>query len=152
MLRNMTADELNEHIGAFKTPNGIFWLNPNSGLVTTSGRTSRAVLCAPGQTRPCFDHPGANQDGNLPFFGFDAPGFVNQDFSIIKRTTVPSVSETFNIEIRMELFNAFNHANFRTLSNIIDSANFGQLTEIVDTVRGGVVNSRIIQWALRINW
>ena len=50
----------------------------------------------------------------------------------------------------MELFNAFNHANFRTLSNIIDSANFGQLTEIVDTVRG--VNSRIIQWALRINW
>jgi hypothetical protein len=152
MLRNMTADQLKEHIGAFKTPNGIFWLNPSSGLVTTSGRTSRAVLCTPGQTTPCFDHPGANQDGNLPFFGFDAPGFVNQDFSIIKRTTVPSVSETFNFEIRMELFNAFNHANFRTLSNIIDSANFGQLTEIVDTVRGGGVNSRIIQWALRINW
>jgi hypothetical protein len=121
-------------------------------LVTTSGRTSRAVQCTPGQTTPCFDHPGVNQEGNLPFFGFDAPGFINQDFSIIKRSYIPAVSEAFNFEIRLEFFNAFNHANFRTLSNIIDNANFGQMTEIIDTVRGGGVTSRLIQWALRINW
>ncbi len=148
-LRNMTAEQLQEHIGEFRTPNGIFWLNPDSGLMNITGSTSRAVFCTAGQTTPCFDHPGVNQEGNLPFFGLDAPRFFNQDFSIIKRTTI---REQVNFEIRFEFFNAFNHPNFATLSAGIDNANFGQLTSIVDTVRGGGVTSRIIQWAIRLNW
>jgi hypothetical protein len=52
----------------------------------------------------------------------------------------------------MEFFNALNHPNFTGQTTGIDSTTFGQLTGIVDTVRGGGVTSRIIQWALRINW
>jgi len=152
VLRNMTASELKKHIGVFRTPSGVFWLDPNSGLVTISGATARAVFCQPGQTTPCFDHPGVNQEGNLPFFGLNGPRFFNQDLGLMKKTAIPSISEQFNFEIRLELFNAFNNPNFTGLETGIDSSSFGKLTSTVDTVRGGGVTSRIIQWAVRINW
>ncbi len=152
VLRNMTAKQFQNFIGTFRNPGGVFWLNPNSGLVTISDTTSKAVLCTPGQTTPCFDFPGPNEEGNLPFVGPNAPRFFDQDMSIIKRTPVHKISETFNVEIRFEFFNAFNTPNFTGLSNNINDNNFGQLTSSVDTVRGGGVTSRIIQWALRINW
>lgn len=152
VIRNMTASELQKHVGVFRTPSGVFWLNPDSGLVTVSGATSRAVFCSPGQTTPCFDHPGVNQEGNLPFFGLNAPRFFNQDFGLVKKTAIPSISEQLNFELRLELFNAFNNPNFTGLTSGIDSSSFGRLTSTVDTVRGGGVTSRIIQWAVKINW
>ncbi len=157
MLRNMTVRQLQQQIGVYRTPSGVFWLNPDSGLVTVSGATSRATLCTSGQTTPCFDHPGVNQLGNTPYFGFNGPRFFNQDLSVIKRIPIPRISEAFNVEIRTEFFNAFNTANFATLtgtnqSGNLDSSSFGKMTSTVDTVRSGGVTSRVIQWALRINW
>jgi hypothetical protein len=153
VIRNMTASQLAQQIGQFRSGNGIFWLNPNSGLMTISGNTSRAVMCTAGQTTPCFDHPAAaGQEGNLPFLGFNSARFFDQDLSLIKRTKIQSISERFNFELRLEAFNAFNHPNFRAPSSAIDGANFGQLTDVVDTVRGGGVTSRIIQFAVRVNW
>jgi hypothetical protein len=154
VIRNMTASEIQSHVGVFRRPEGVFWLDPNSGLFTinTTTKASTAVKCTPGQTTPCFDYPGAGQEGNLPFFGIDAPKFVNQDLSVIKKVPVPAVSENFNFEIRLEFFNAFNHPNFGSPSTDIDSSSFGKLTATVDTVRGGGVTSRLIQWAIRINF
>ncbi|MCS6951913.1 MAG: carboxypeptidase-like regulatory domain-containing protein [Bryobacterales bacterium] len=152
VLRNMPLSEFRKHVGVYRTGSGVFWLNPNSGLVTISGTASRAVFCTAGQTTPCFDHPGVNEDGNLPWFGLNAPRFFNQDFGIIKRTPIRSVGESFNFEIRLEMFNAFNNPNFTSLQTGIDSASFGKMTSTVDTVRGGGVTARIIQWAVRVNW
>lgn len=152
VLRNMTASQLQESIGAFRHPSGVFWLDPNSGLLTIMGSTARAAFCSPGQTTPCFDHPGAYEEGSLPFLGLNSPRFFNQDFMIAKRIRVPSVSERFNLEIRFEFFNAFNNPNFAGLQTGIDSSSFGKLTSTVDTVRGGGVTSRIIQWAFKVNW
>jgi hypothetical protein len=153
VLRNMTPEEFAKQIGVFRTARGVFWLNPDSGLVTLNpDGSSSAVLCTPGQTTPCFDHPAAGQNGNMPWLGFDLPRFFNQDLSIIKETAIPSISERFNFQIRFEFFNAFNVPNFTGASNNIDNSNFGQLTSQVDTVRGGGVTSRIIQWVVRINW
>ncbi len=154
VLRNMTMEEFRKQIGVFRTNKGVFWLNPNSGLLTINPATgaSTAVFCTPGQTTPCFEHPAAGENGNMPWLGFDLPRFFNQDLSIIKQTSIPSISEQFNFQIRFEFFNAFNVPNFVGASNTIDASNFGQLTSQVDTVRGGGVTSRIIQWVLRINW
>lgn len=152
VLRNMTASQLQESIGVFRHPSGVFWLDPNSGLLTVTGSTARAVFCSPGQTTPCFDHPGAYEEGNLPFLGFNTPRFFNQDLMIAKRIGVPSISEQFNFEIRFEFFNAFNNPNFAGLQTGIDSSTFGKLTSTVDTVRGGGVTARVIQWVLKINW
>ncbi len=151
-LRNMTAKQLQNLIGVFRTPNGVYWLNPNSGLLTITGNSSRAVLCTAGQTTPCFDHPGVNQEGNLPFVGPNAPRFVDQDFAIHKRIPVGKISENFNVELRLEAFNAFNTPNFTGLSADLDNADFGRMNSTVDTVRGGGVTSRIVQWAIRVNW
>jgi hypothetical protein len=148
----MTAEDLQKYVGTFRTGNGVYWLDPNSGLVTITGGTSKAVFCTPGQTTPCFDHPGVNEEGNLPFNGFNTPRFFNQDFSIIKKTYVPAVSESFAVDIRIEFFNAFNHPNFTGQQGAIDGSTFGQMTGVVDAVRGGGQNCRLIQWALRINW
>ncbi len=154
VLRNMTADELKKFIGVFRIGNGVMWLNPSSGLVNVNAVTgaTTAVICTTGQTTPCFAHPGPGQEGNLPFFGFDMPSFFNQDFSILKKINVPSVSESFNVDIRFEFFNVFNHPNFGTPVLDIASSSFGKLNAIVDTVRGGGVTSRIVQWVLRVNW
>ena len=155
MLRNMSMSQFQSQLGVFKTANGVFFINPNSGLITISAAGSRPVLCQPGQTTPCFDFPAAGQFGNTPFNGWNGPNIFNQDLSIIKRTNVPRLGEHFNFEIRLEAFNAFNHPSFQTPAagnTSLLSTSFGQLTNIVDTVRGGGVNSRIVQWALRVNF
>lgn len=126
-------------------------MNPASGLFTinTTTKASTVNFCTAGQTTPCFAHPGTNQFGNLPFFGLDAPFFINQDLGITKRT---AITETTNFEIRFEFFNMMNHPNFGGPSTNIDNTDFGKLTNTVDTVRGGGVTARIIQWAVRFNW
>lgn len=151
-LRNMTARQLQKQIGVYKTPEGVFWLNPNSGLFTinTTTKATSAAICTTGQTTPCFEHNVAGElKGNLPYFGLEGPKFVNQDFSIIKRI---DIWEQLNMDIRFEFFNAFNHPNFGGLQTNITSSSFGKLTNTVDTVRGGGVTARIIQWAVRVNW
>jgi Carboxypeptidase regulatory-like domain len=155
MLRNMSMSQFQSQLGAFKTPTGVFFLNPNSGLITINGAASRPVLCKPGQTTPCFDFPAAGQFGNTPFNGWNGPNIVNQDLSVIKRTSIPKMGEHFNFEIRLEAFNAFNHPSFQPPAagnTSLLSTSFGQLTSVVDTVRGGGVNSRIVQWAVRVNF
>ncbi len=152
VLRNLTAKELKGQIGLFRHPEGVFWLNPDSGLITISGGTSRAVFCTPGQTTPCFDHPGANEDGNTPNLGFNSPRFFTQDLGIIKRTPLTAHNERLSFEIRLELFNAFNNANFTSPITAIDSSTFGRMTKTVDPVRDGGVTARVMQWAIRLNW
>jgi Carboxypeptidase regulatory-like domain len=155
MLRNMSLSQFQSQLGVFKTPTGVYFINPNSGLITINGAASRPVLCTPGQTTPCFDFPAAGQFGNTPFNGWNGPQIFNQDLSVIKRTNIPKISENFNFEIRLEAFNAFNHPSFQTPAagnTSLLSTSFGQLTSVVDTVRGGGVNSRIVQWAVRVNF
>ncbi|HKW34239.1 MAG TPA: carboxypeptidase-like regulatory domain-containing protein [Candidatus Acidoferrum sp.] len=155
VLRNMSMSQFQSELGVFKTANGVFFINPNSGLITITGAGSRPVLCTPGQTTPCFDFPGAGQFGNTPFNGWNGPNIFNQDLSVIKRTNVPRLGEHFNFEIRLEAFNALNHPSFQTPAagnTSLLSTSFGQLTSIVDTVRGGGVTSRIVQWAIRVNF
>jgi hypothetical protein len=50
--------------------------------------------------------------GNLGRNSITGPGFFNIDFSIVKDTYVPKVSEAFDIELRAEFFNVLNHPNF----------------------------------------
>jgi hypothetical protein len=142
VLRNMDPSQLQKSIGVFETATGVSWLDPKLGL----------TKCTAGQTTPCFDTPGPGQNGNLPYFGYNGPRFIDQDLGILKRTNISKLSEKFNFEVRFEFFNLFNHPNFGGLSTSIEDSNFGQLTNTVDTVRGGGVTSRLIQWALRVNW
>jgi hypothetical protein len=83
--------------------------------------------------------------GNMPLSlgNIRNPGYVNEDFSIIKRTTL---SESHTIVFKLDIPNAFNRHSFGRIDGNITSSTFG--------VPGGggrsVLNSsRIIQMSLR---
>jgi hypothetical protein len=40
------------------------------------------------------------------------PGITNLDFSVFKNNRIKRISENFNVQFRMEIFNILNHANF----------------------------------------
>ncbi len=40
------------------------------------------------------------------------PGIANLDFSVFKNNRIKRISENFNVQFRMEIFNIINHANF----------------------------------------
>jgi hypothetical protein len=68
--------------------------------------------------------------GNEGRNNFHGPGINNTDLALIKEVRL---SETRRIELRMESFNTFNHAQFRFSNNItsfqnINSGSFGQVT------------------------
>ena len=47
------------------------------------------------------------------------PGLASFDLILVKNTPLPSISENFNIQFRLEVFNAFNRANFGLPDNLI---------------------------------
>ena len=61
----------------------------------------------------CFAAPAqSNRRGNLGRNALTGPALRNVDFSLIKNTPVKRISEAFNVQFRIEMFNVFNHANF----------------------------------------
>jgi hypothetical protein len=53
-----------------------------------------------------------------------APGYKTSDLSIVKNTIL---KERQSLQLRMEIFNLANHANFDLPNNIIDSPDFGRI-------------------------
>lgn len=149
VLMNMSLSKLQSNIGVFRGGNGVYFLNPGTGLVTVKGSGSTADFCTAGQTTPCFAEPAPGQFGNLPYLGLTGPRFFDQDLSIVKNIRI---KERLNFELRLEGFDVFNNANFGGAQLSTDSTTFGQLTGTVDTARGGGVTSRIIQWAVRLHF
>ncbi|HYL76713.1 MAG TPA: hypothetical protein VEU96_21035, partial [Bryobacteraceae bacterium] len=150
VLRNMTQRQLQSFVGVFRGGNGVYWLNPASGLMTIKNGTSTAVLCTPGQTTPCFDFPAPGQFGNLTPNFISGPNFFGQDLSLAKHNKIWEGRVDF--EIRLEMFNAFNTSNFTGAQTTITGNTFGQLTGTLDTTRSGGVLSRAGQWAVRVTF
>lgn len=74
------------------------------------------------------------------------PKLVDFDFSVIKNTHVPRISETFAVQLRFEFFNLFNHTNFQApLDNNTLGGSLGQIDATTTT-------SRQIQLGAKIIW
>lgn len=103
--------------GANDRPNVVG--NPNSGNRTTERwfNTSAFVFPAPGT----FGNAGRNI--------VDGPGYQSVNASLIKNT---NLSERFNLQLRAEAFNLFNHPNFDLPDNFLGSPTFGQITSARD--------------------
>jgi hypothetical protein len=50
--------------------------------------------------------------GNVGRNILTGPGLMNFDFSLVKNTKIPRISEAFNIQLRLDVFNLFNRPNF----------------------------------------
>jgi hypothetical protein len=91
---------------------------------------------------PCVPTTGAFvQNCTLGTFGtanrrfFHGPGFNNTDFGISKRTVI---KENYAFDLRFELFNIFNHAQFINPSGNITGSSFGIVTNARDPRIGQV--------------
>jgi hypothetical protein len=93
----------------------------------------------------CFVPPPDGQLGNasrVPVFG---PGFVNTDFSVIKRFALPW--ESTGLDFRAEFFNLFNHPQLGLPLNDVNP-NVGSFGQVESTVN----NPRLIQFALKFTF
>lgn len=107
--------------------NGNFYFNPDSFVEEGCTSATQAVgTCAFGQLG----------DAGRNFF--HGPGINSTDLSFYKNT---AITERMNFQLRVDLFNAFNHANFANPSGNISSSLFGRVT----ATRTGDLGPRITQ-------
>jgi hypothetical protein len=97
----------------------------------------------------CFNLAGSS--GRNPVYG---PGLTNLDFSVFKNNSIRRISENFNAQFRVEVFNILNHANFDPPTvgklDVFDST--GNPTGTAGILSSTTTKSRIIQFALKLTW
>jgi len=101
----------------------------------------------PGDLR-CF-----NLRGNAGRNVLVGPGVSELDFSVFKNNKIKSISETFNIQFRAEIFNILNHVNFAppstpTNTDIFDGA--GVLNQEAGALTRTTTTAREIQFAIKV--
>jgi hypothetical protein len=152
-VTNLTKDQVKALLGTFRTPCGIFFINPevinldlaacNNGVIaprqpgTTAGVASLGFNPISGtagsnlpQTFPgqVFFNAAPGQKGNMELNFLSGPWFMNVDASIIKNI---AFTERMRVQFRAEAFNLFNSANFGITGQFtqanINSSTFGRL-------------------------
>ncbi len=136
----LSAAEIQDLIGIYRTPCGIFWINPavininqsnlNSGNCSALGTGNAAngfgSSTFSGQV---FTNVAPGQTGNLPRNAWTGPVFFNVDASLFKNF---QITEKVRFQIRGEAFNLTNRANFFVGvfpgSGNINSTTFGRAT------------------------
>jgi hypothetical protein len=105
-----------------------------SPVVYNTRNPDAYVQIVPGQ----FTVPDPGTVGNSPRNILTGPGLSQWDMSLIKNT---KLSEKLSFEIRWEVYNVLNRANFAlaSLNNTATSAFFGTLTETPDVSAGNPV-------------
>jgi hypothetical protein len=130
------------------------------GLINANPAARPNLLCDPNENAPhaqqwvtvqCFQpnppNTGPGSTGLTTFPGTTPRGIIEGpptqrvDFTMAKRF---SFTETVYLQIRAEMFNIFNHTNFRTVATNITAANFGAITAVRDP--------RTMQFGLKLNF
>jgi hypothetical protein len=131
-------------------PNMAFWqanCDTTSKIYGASNKTTEPYPL-------CFNLRGQTNRNIL-----NAPGYLDLDYSLVKNTSIPKISENFAVQFRAETFNIANRVNF----------NGPQPTSVSTTLpadifsAGGVPNqalgrltttqsARQIQFGLKVIW
>jgi hypothetical protein len=137
---------------AVNSRNPINYINTNCFAIPTAPSDSfyTANCDTTHGTKPqCF-----NLRGNVGRNILRGPGLVNLDTSLFKNNSFRRISETFNAQLRFEVFNLYNRANFQlppiTNDNIFTAA--GGLDPNGGVINSTVTTSRQLQLALKIIW
>lgn len=167
---SLSEDQIKELFGVFRTPNGVFVVNPNV-LFATASRTVAGVTTTisgldlnqplpPGFTLTSVR--GANPVGTAPFSGqvffpnapgstgnlsrnfLNGPMYFNWDAGLAKNIRI---TENTHLQLRGEVFNVLNNANFFTADLDIASTSFGRLT-----ASGNAYSPRIVQFGARFQF
>jgi hypothetical protein len=165
---SLTADQIKELFGTFRTPNGVFVINPSvlfavatnsatgatinnvdltkplpAGFVLTSIRGANPVGTAPFANQVFFPNPPGST-GNLSRNFLNGPIYINWDAGLLKNI---NITENTRLQLRGEVFNVLNRANFFTGDLDINSTSFGRLTGA-----GNSYSPRIVQFGARFEF
>jgi len=134
---------------------GINYVNLNC-FTLPQATPDIAALCTPfsGASVPgtCANLLGNGRRNNIV-----GPGLVNLDMSLIKNNYVKRISEQFNVQFRMEVFNILNHANFNpptSNSQIFDGSgnSLGSPAGAAGQLDTTATTSRQVQFAIKVIW
>ena len=147
-LVGISFADFKKNIGVFRTPVGVFFINPNLlNIVTTTGDPNSGKLISSSLKPGLLGAPAPGTFGNFPLNALTGPAYFNLDMSVVKRW---SVTERLKVELKTTFINALNHTNFivprtfnnaATNSNTFDSTTFG----LISTQSG---DPRIIHFTL----
>ena len=134
----LTRGQLQRLVGIFRTPRGLFFINPN--VINFDGRAVQPDGQPPfnGQV---FFNPPPGRAGSLQRFILNGPVRYNLDMNIIKRTPI---NERVNTELRFEFFNTFNSPIFNITDQNVNATNFGRVTSTFNGPRNIQVAFKII--------
>jgi hypothetical protein len=156
---NLTKDQIKDLVGVFRTPCGIYWINP--AVLNINQQNLAAGNCgalgsgrgAEGFGQPTFAgqvffnvQPG--RTGTLERAFLNGPLYFNWDASIIKNFRI---TEESRIQLRLEAFNVLNRTNFfvgNFGNSDINGTNFGR---IASTFTSSGAN-RVLQGAIRFEF
>jgi hypothetical protein len=101
-----------------------------------------------------FPNPGTLR-GNAGRNIITGPGLSDIDFSLFKNNYISRISESFNVQFRVEVFNLFNHTNFSPPNSnnqqLFDGS--GRLTGAAGQLSAPTVtSSRQLQFAVKVIW
>lgn len=160
---NLTNAEIAKLIGIFRTPCGVYFINPAvininqqalangqcSNLGSGRGSEGFGAAAFPGQV---FFNVEPGQTGNMARGTWNGPLYINWDASLMKNF---SITEKVRFQVRGEVFNVMNRANF--FVGNFGSQPTGQLAygNINSPNFGRVISSfspRIVQFAGRLEF
>ena len=156
-FRSLTCDATFSFFGCFDRPNfngaAVQTFDPRTGSVANTINPARPLAS---QNNYFFNPNGFTREalgtlGNAGRNFFNGPGLNNFDFAVHKDTRV---SEATKLELRIEFFNLFNHANFNPVSSNggvngnSNSRNFGRILD----ARPSGIDSRLIQLVAKFNF
>ena len=153
---NLSKDEIKDLIGIFRTPDGVYFINPSviapNGTATNSN--PQATPDNPAFAGQVFFNVQPGQTGNLERAFINGPDYLTVDMGLSKRVRF---SERVGLQLRAEAFNVFNRANFFAPTGTADGATgensdifnvnsptFGRIT--------GTYTPRVLQFGLRLEF
>jgi hypothetical protein len=84
---------------------------------------------------------GEYRPGNDPVHNIYGPGYENWDLSLFKNI---QFERSFNMQLRAEAFNAFNHVNYAGIATTLGQTNYGEVTSTGP--------ARVLQLAAKISF
>lgn len=107
----------------------------------------------------CTPFPSGPANSCMNLFGdvgrneLVGPGLTEFDFSIFKNNHIPKISEAFNLQLRFEFFNIFNHPNFQApIDNEVLFTGAGGLVNGAGAIDSLTTSARQIQLGAKIIW
>ena len=122
-LLGISFADFKKNVGIFRTPSGVFFINPILLNIVTNPTTGRFVSSSlkPG----LIGVPVAGSFGNFPLNSLNGPTYFNTDFSVTKRI---NIGERVRLALKTSFLNALNNVNFIYNTQNFDSSSFGRIS------------------------